>query len=159
MDFKIAGTAEGVTAIQLDTGRTAIPFGEALEQASIGRSKILNTMRIALEQWRADKQASSESFALFKIDTGRVGHVIGSGGKNLQKVQSTTGAKVEVTRDGHVLITGRHDSAIAAARANILGQSKPLKEGDVHTTTVKSKKEYGVFVSLGHQTHWCTHQS
>ena len=108
-------------------------------------------MRIALEQWRADKQASSESFALFKIDTGRVGHVIGSGGKNLQKVQSTTGAKVEVTRDGHVLITGRHDSAIAAARAHILGQSKPLKEGDVHTTTVKSKKEYGVFVSLGHQ--------
>ncbi|MEE2787666.1 MAG: S1 RNA-binding domain-containing protein [Myxococcota bacterium] len=154
MDFKIAGTRMGVTAIQLDTKRTAIPLNilsEALEQGSVSRTHILSTMNRSLEQWRSRDNTSSESFALFKVDTGRVGHVIGSGGKHLQKIQSTTQARVEVTREGHVLITGRDKAAVDAARRHVLGKSTTLKDGEIYEAKVKSKKEYGIFVSVGEQ--------
>ncbi len=162
MDFKVAGTADGVTAIQLDNKLGDLPLSllaEALEQARVGRRHILDAMAPAIEALPAQSAGRTPRHASFRIDQGRVGHVIGSGGRTLNQIQSRTGARVEVSRDGMVLLLGGSE-AIRAARREIEAIALELRAGGLYRATVRNVRDYGVFVRIAdhdglvHQSAW-----
>ncbi len=163
MDFKVAGTADGITAIQLDNKLGDLPrdlLADALEQARRGRLHILDAMAPALEALPAQSAGRTPRHASFRVDQSRVGHVIGSGGRNLNQIQSRTGARIEISRDGQVLVLGPDAEAIRQARREIEAIALELKAGGIYRSVVRSVRDYGVFVRIAdhegliHRSRW-----
>ena len=151
MDFKIAGTAEGITAIQLDNKLGALDpamLAAALDQARVGRLHILEKMAPAIEAAQASVPSHVPRYERIKVHPSRIGLVIGPGGKHLKELQARTGAKVEVNQDGTVIVMGRDRASTREAVRAIEAISIELKTGGLYLGEVRSVKDFGAFVRI-----------
>jgi polyribonucleotide nucleotidyltransferase len=151
MDFKIAGTTQGITAIQLDNKLGALDptmLAAALDQARVGRLHILDKMAAAIEEAQRTVPDHVPRYERIKVHPSRIGLVIGPGGKNLKELQSRTGAKVEVNQDGTVIVMGRDWTSTRAAVRAIQAISIELKTGGLYLGEVRTVKDFGAFVRI-----------
>lgn len=151
MDFKVAGTEEGITALQMDLKNTGISmsvFKDALEAARVGRLYVLSVMKKAIAEPRAKLSEYAPKLARISIDPEKIGMVIGSGGKVVREIQAKTGAEVEIEDDGTIIISARDPKAVDAAKEWILGITEDLKVGALYKAKVVSIKDFGAFVAV-----------
>jgi len=151
MDFKVTGTRDGITAIQMDLkvgGISTDIMHAALEQARDGRIHIIDIMEQTLSQSRPDISQYAPKMLTFKIDTEMIGEVIGPGGKNIRAIQTETGATIEIAEDGMVFVSAPDTESGEKARDIILAMTTAPEEGKVYTGTVKRLESYGAFVEI-----------
>ena len=151
MDFKVAGTAEGITALQMDIkvgGINAQILVEALEQARKGRLHILNAMTQALDKPREEINALAPRIIQIKINPDRIRDVIGPGGKIIRALVEETGAKIDVEDDGTVSIATANSEAAQAAVDRIRGLTAEAEIGATYLGTVSRIVDFGAFVEI-----------
>ena len=156
MDFKVAGTADAVTALQLDTKIEGIPsevLAAALQQAKDARLKILGVMNAAIDAPRATVAASAPKIVTFTIPLDKVGEVIGPKGKVINTIQQETGAEINVSDDGAtgIITIGSPDNAkVEDARSRILAIVDPPTAdlGATYTGRVVNIAQFGAFVNI-----------
>ncbi|MBB6228182.1 polyribonucleotide nucleotidyltransferase [Polymorphobacter multimanifer] len=151
MDFKVAGTSEGVTALQMDikiAGITEEIMKVALAQAKEGRAHILGEMAKALDTTRTEMSAHAPRIESFQIDKSKIRDVIGTGGKIIREIVATTGAKVNIDDDGTVKISSSDPAQIDAAKAWVLGIVEEPEVGKIYTGKVVSMVDFGAFVNF-----------
>jgi polyribonucleotide nucleotidyltransferase len=163
MDFKVAGTAQGITAIQMDNKIGSLPHAvmeQALEQARRGRLHVLEQMAKALDKPRPELKPSAPLVAVLNIAPNRIRDLIGPGGKVIQEIQRTSGAKVEVDDTGTVRIFAPNRAARDAARSQVLEKAGSLEVGEIYDGVVTGVKDFGAFVrirgqeGLVHRSEW-----
>jgi len=150
MDFKVTGTTEGVTALQMDikiAGITAAIMREALAQARAGRLHILDKMREALPGPRPEISARAPRILQVKIPVDKIGTVIGPGGKQIRELEAL-GATVEVAEDGTVRIYSEDSDAAKAVKAQIEALTQTAELGKEYEGVVAKTTEFGAFVTL-----------
>jgi polyribonucleotide nucleotidyltransferase len=151
MDFKVAGTAEGVTAVQMDIkigGVTREIMQNALYQARDGRLHILRAMQDALGTPRADVSAYAPRIVTLKIRPDRIRDVIGPGGKVIRGIIEETGVKIDVEDDGTVLIASADDAAMQKAVDWIRRLTAEAEVGKIYKGVVKKIMDFGAFVEI-----------
>lgn len=151
MDFKVAGTTDGITALQMDikiTSITASIMKEALAQAQKGRLHILGEMSKALEYSRSQLSTYAPKMTTFKINPSKIREVIGSGGKVIREICETTGAKVDIEDDGQVTVAGVTQEAMDAAVKMIQGIACDPEVGHIYEGKVVKVAEFGAFVNI-----------
>ncbi|NBD73674.1 polyribonucleotide nucleotidyltransferase [Patescibacteria group bacterium] len=162
MDFKVAGTTEGVTGVQMDVkvDGVAIPvLAEAFAAAKAARLHILETITEAIPAPRPDISARAPKIVTLTIKPEQIGSVIGSGGKIIQKIREDTGVEeITIEDDGSVFITGRGDTP-EAARATIEDITHEYQAGEILTGDVSRVTDFGAFVTIGHNTDGLVHVS
>src|SRR5207253_8721160 len=149
MDFKVAGTHEGITALQMDikiTGVNAQIMAEALEQAKKGRLYILGLMEKALSEPRAEISPFAPRIIKIKINPDKIRDVIGPGGKIIRALVEETGAKINVEDDGTVSIATADATAAEAAVNRIRGLTAEAEVGETYVGTVTRIVDFGAFV-------------
>ncbi len=151
MDFKVAGTAEGLTSLQMDikiTGITEEIMKVALEQAKGGRETILAEMANALTEGRAELGEFAPRIESFKIPTDKIREVIGSGGKVIREIVEKTGAKVSIEDDGTVKVASSSAKEIDAAVTWIRSITDDPEVGVIYEGTVVKTVDFGAFVNF-----------
>lgn len=151
MDFKVAGTRDGVAALQLDNKLGSLPralLERALEQARVGRAHILDCMQPAIDALPSTPPAHVPHHARTRINQGRIGVLIGPGGKRLHQIQNKTGARLEVNQDGTVLIMGKNEAATRAALRAVHEISIELVKGGIYIANISSVKGFGAFARI-----------
>ncbi len=151
MDFKVAGSHEGITALQMDikiTGVNAQIMAEALEQAKKGRLYILNAMQQALPEPRPEISPFAPRIIKIKINPDKIRDVIGPGGKVIRALVEETGAKIDVEDDGTVSIATADSAAAEAAVARIRGLTAEAEIGQTYVGTVTRIVDFGAFVEI-----------
>lgn len=151
MDFKVAGTQEGVTALQMDikvTGITREIMEQALKQAYEGRLHILGEMAKALEKAREDVSANAPKMVTIQINKDKIRDLIGPGGKNIRNICETAAVKVDISEDGNVEIAGNSSESIEKAIAMINNLVQEPEVGMVLKGTVSKLMEFGAIVSF-----------
>ena len=151
MDFKVAGTAEGLTSLQMDikiTGITEEIMKIALEQAKGGRETILAEMATALSEGRAELGEFAPRIESFKIPTDKIREVIGSGGKVIREIVEKTGAKVSIEDDGTVKVASSSAKEIDAAVTWIRSITDDPEVGEIYEGTVVKTVDFGAFVNF-----------
>lgn len=151
MDFKVAGTKNGITAIQLDIkidGLTDKIITETLDRAKTARLAILTKMLAVLTAPRAHLSQYAPKVTVVKIPTEKIGEVIGPGGKMIRQIIAATGATVDVEDDGSVLISGTDAEAVAKAVAWVEGLTKEVHVGEEYEGEVKRILPFGAFVEI-----------
>lgn len=151
MDFKVAGTELGVTSLQMDikiTGITSAIMEIALHQAKTGRAHILNEMRKALVQSRAELSSHAPRIVTIIINKSKIREVIGTGGKVIREIVETTGAKIDIEDDGTIKIASSDLSKIEAAKQRILGIASDPEVGQIYEGKVVKIAEFGAFVNF-----------
>ncbi|MGB7875094.1 MAG: polyribonucleotide nucleotidyltransferase [Anaerolineales bacterium] len=151
MDFKVAGTADGITALQMDIkigGLSADIMKEALEQARVARMAILDKMLEAIPQPRAELKDHAPRITTVKIPVDKIGALIGPGGKNIRALQEETGTKIDIEEDGTVYIAAVEGSGakLAIERIEALGESPEI--GRIYTGKVVRIENFGAFVEI-----------
>ena len=149
MDFKVAGTAQGITAIQMDIKIKGIDepiLRQALAQAHDGRMHILDKMLDALPAPRPHLSKYAPKIIHFFINPEKIGEVVGPRGKMINKIIEETGVKIDIEDDGSVFIATADDAAAQKARSIIEGIVRELKVGDVFTGKVARIMSFGAFV-------------
>jgi polyribonucleotide nucleotidyltransferase len=151
MDFKVAGTADGITALQMDikiSGLSAQIMKEALEQAKIARMSIMETMLAVLDKPRAELKPFAPRIITVKIPVDKIGALIGPGGKNIRALQEETGTKIDIEEDGTVYIasTDGVGAKEAQERVEALGDSAVI--GNIYTGKVVRIADFGAFVEI-----------
>jgi polyribonucleotide nucleotidyltransferase len=150
MDFKVAGTADGITALQMDmkiTGVSAQLLQEALEQAKAGRLQILEILRGAIAEPRAEVSDYAPRVEVIKIPKDKIGMLIGPGGKTINALQEQFGVNISVEDDGTVFVAGEGSISRDAALA-INGMMKDVEAGEIYTGKVVKTTNFGAFVEL-----------
>lgn len=151
MDFKVAGTTEGVTAIQMDIKMDGIPLpilSEALEKAKAARLHILETMTAEIAEPRENISPRAPEIITLSILPEQIGLVIGGGGKTINSIKEDTGVEeISIEEDGTIFITGRNGSAQKAAD-KIAALTKIYAVGDKATATVTRIADFGAFARL-----------
>ena len=162
MDFKVAGTRTGVTAVQMDVKVDGIPIAileEAFEKAKQARLKILAVMEAEIKIPRSDISPNAPKILILKIKPKQIGLIIGTGGKTINEIRDTTGVEgIDIEEDGTVFITGKNGSAEAAKKI-IEDMTHEYKPGDRLIGTVVKIAEFGAFVSLDAITDGLVHVS
>ena len=152
MDFKVAGTVAGITAIQLDIKAEHLPhdiMAQALERAKQARLHILKIMADAIKEPRKELSQYAPKLITIKIDPELIGKVIGPGGKMIKGIQEQTGATIEIEEDGTVFISCVGGSGHLAAKDIIETMTQPPKVGKIyHGAKVVSVKDFGAFVEI-----------
>ncbi len=151
MDFKVAGTSEGITSLQMDikiTGITEEIMKVALEQAKGGREHILGEMANALTEGRAELGEFAPRIESFKIPTDKIREVIGSGGKVIREIVEKTGAKVNIEDDGTVKVASSSAKEIDAAVKWIRSITDDPEVGEIYQGTVVKTVDFGAFVNF-----------
>ena len=149
MDFKVAGTAQGITAIQMDIKIKGIDeaiLRQALAQAHDGRMHILDKMLDALPAPRPHLSRYAPKISHFFINPEKIGEVVGPRGKMINKIIEETGVKIDIEDDGSVFIATTDDAAAQKAKSIIEGIVRELKVGDVFTGKVARIMSFGAFV-------------
>ena len=149
MDFKVAGTALGITAIQMDIKIKGIDepiLRQALSQALAGRMHILEKMLDALPAPRPNLSKYAPKIVVFKINPEKIGEVVGPRGKTINKIIEQTGVKIDIEDDGSVYIATSDEMAAKKARQIIEGITKELKVGDEFEGTVVRIMPFGAFL-------------
>ncbi|MFC4598991.1 polyribonucleotide nucleotidyltransferase [Cohnella hongkongensis] len=151
MDFKVAGTSAGITAIQMDIKIDGIDrqiLTEALDQAKEGRLFILGKMLETIKEPRQELSKYAPKILSLKINPDKIRDVIGSGGKIINKIIEDTGVKIDIEQDGTVYIASADEAANQRARAIIEGIVREVVVGEVYTGTVKRIEKFGCFVEI-----------
>lgn len=151
MDFKVAGTDTGITALQMDMKITGLPvaiIADAINQARGARLHILDKMNEAISEPRKDLSPSAPRLLTIKIDPDMIGLVIGPGGKTIKGITEQTGAKVDIDDDGTVTISSTDGAKAQQARGIIEGMTKKLSAGDVYVGKVTRIIPIGAFVEF-----------
>ena len=151
MDFKVAGTMNGITAIQMDIKIKGIDepiLRQALSQALEARLHILGKMLEALPEPRESLSKYAPKIIRFTINPEKIREVIGPGGKMINKIIAETGVKIDIEDDGRVFISTPDEEAATKARRIIEGIAKDVEVGDVYTGKVVRIMNFGVFVEL-----------
>jgi polyribonucleotide nucleotidyltransferase len=151
MDFKVAGTADGITALQMDiktAGINAMIMQEALEQARKGRMHILSVMEKALPEAREEMSPYAPRIITIKINPDRIRDVIGPGGKIIRALVEETGAKIDVEDDGTVFIASADEEAAQLAINRIRGLTAEAEIGETYLGTVSRIVDFGAFVEI-----------
>ena len=162
MDFKVAGTVEGITALQMDikiAGVTRATMEQALEQAKDARLEILEVIRAAMPEPRDTLSDFAPRMESFKIAVDKIGAVIGPGGKNVRALQEAHGVKVDIQDDGLVYVAGESGAEVALAIEKIRGMVEEPEVGRIYTGTVKRTENYGAFVEFLPGTEGMVHVS
>ncbi len=151
MDFKIAGTQNGITGIQLDLKIDGISeeiIRETLAQSREARIQILRKMLGAIP--RPAKEISAYAPRLFKthIDPDKIGLLIGPGGKTIRSIQERTGASIEIDNDGTVCIASNDEASAQAALDEVTGMTGAVEIGKIYNGTVTGIKDFGAFVEI-----------
>ena len=151
MDFKVAGTAEGINALQMDIkvgGLTQEILEQALEQARIGRLHILAKMNEVIDEPRSQMSDYAPKMLRFKIPVEKIGALIGPGGRIIRAIIEETGTSIDVQDDGSVTIGGVDSGDMERARAKVDSLTRELLVGDIFTGKVTRITNFGVFVEL-----------
>ncbi len=151
MDFKVAGTSKGVTALQMDikiAGITEKIMRDALKQAKEGRLHILQELVKVIDKPRMEISIYAPKVVHIKINPEKIGMVIGPGGKNIKKIQEETGAKIEIEDDGTVIISSILSESSQKAKTWIERMTEEIQIGKTYAGKVLSLKEYGAFVEI-----------
>ncbi|HVA66855.1 MAG TPA: polyribonucleotide nucleotidyltransferase [Elusimicrobiota bacterium] len=151
MDFKVAGTTQGITGFQMDMkieGLSIKIMTEALEQAKKARLFILDKMNAALEKPRPELSEYAPRLMRIQIPQDKIGALIGPGGKNIRRLTETYGVEVEVEEDGSVFIAGTDSEACEQAKAEVEALSQEAEIGKIYKGRVVSIKEFGAFVEI-----------
>lgn len=161
MDFKVAGTKNGVTAIQMDVKVSGIPIpvlATAFEKAKNARHQILDVITKAIPEPRKDISANAPKILVLRIDQDQIGGVIGSGGKTIKSIKEKTGAEIDIEDDGTVYVTGKDGSA-EKAKDIIESMTHEYKSGEKFEGTVMRIEAFGAFVNIGYDTDGLVHVS
>ncbi|WP_294290533.1 polyribonucleotide nucleotidyltransferase, partial [uncultured Sphingomonas sp.] len=151
MDFKVAGTSEGITSLQMDikiAGITEEIMRVALKQAHEGRAHILGEMAKALDSTRTELSAHAPRIETFSIDKSKIREVIGTGGKVIREIVATTGAKVDIDDEGVIKVSSSDQSQIEAAINWIKGLVEEAEVGKIYTGKVVNIVDFGAFVNF-----------
>ena len=151
MDFKIAGTQNGITGIQLDLKETGISediIRATLKQSREARIEILRKMLTSISRPRREISPTAPRLLRTKIAPDKIGALIGPGGKNIRGIQETTGAVIEVDDDGTVLIASTNKEAAEEALRSVEACTATVQIGKIYDGTVSSIKEFGAFVEI-----------
>ena len=151
MDFKVAGTSEGITTMQMDikvAGITQEIFEVALRQAKEGRAHILGEMNKALGETRTELSAHAPRIETIQIDKSKIRDVIGTGGKVIREIVAETGAKVDIDDEGVIKISSSDLEQIEAAKKWILGIVEEAEVGKIYTGKVVNLVDFGAFVNF-----------
>jgi polyribonucleotide nucleotidyltransferase len=151
MDFKVAGTADGITSLQMDikiAGITEEIMKKALEQAKGGRDHILGEMNKAMEAPRQELGEFAPKIETIKIAVDKIREVIGSGGKVIREITAETGAKVDIGEDGTIKIAAADQAKIDAARDWIKSIASEPEVGQIYTGKVVKIVDFGAFVNF-----------
>lgn len=156
MDFKVAGTSEFVTALQLDTKIDGIPsevLGKALTQAKAARLEVLEVMRQVIAEPRASVKGNAPKIISIEVPIDKIGEIIGPKGKNINSMQQETGAEISIDDDGTVgvvTIGAKESSAVEEARRRVLEILDPPKAevGALYQGKVVSIAKFGAFINI-----------
>ena len=151
MDFKVAGTAQGITALQMDikiSGLSTQMMTEALEQARVARTQIMEKMLEVIDRPRPELKPHAPRIVTVKIPVDKIGALIGPGGKNIRQLQEETGTKIDVQEDGTVYIAAPEGpgAKLAQERVEALGESAIV--GNIYTGKVVRITDFGAFVEI-----------
>ena len=162
MDFKVAGTREGVTALQMDikiTGVTQEIMRQALAQAKQAREFILDRMAGTISEARAELAENAPRISTVKIDPEKIGMVIGKGGETIRALESENDVQIDIEEDGTILIYATEGTKASAAIAAIESITKEPEVGDTFTGKVVKTTQFGAFVELKKGTDGLLHVS
>ncbi len=162
MDFKVAGTEKGITAIQMDIKIKGIDehiLREALDRARKGRLFILGKMAEVIKEPRKQLSPYAPKIISFTINPDKIKDVIGSGGKTINKIIDETGVKIDISDEGLVSICGVDAEMNEKAKAMILGITEEIEVGKNYTGTVVRIVQFGAFVDLGYGKEGLIHIS
>ena len=162
MDFKVAGTRDGVTALQMDikiTGVSREIMQRALEQAKRARIAILERMLQAISAPRAELAGHAPRISTIKIDPEYIGMVIGKGGETIRSLETDYDVQIDIEEDGTILIYATEGEKADAAIAAINALTKDPEVGDLYTGKVVKTTDFGAFVELKKGTDGLLHVS
>ena len=151
MDFKVAGTTEGITAIQLDTKAKYLPMAmipEVFSQAREARLKILEVLNSAIQEPREELSQFAPRILTVNIPVERIGEVIGPGGKMIRSIVERTGAKIDIEDDGTVFISSLKAEGGEEAAKIIRDMTQDVELGEEYTGTVTRLMNFGAFVEI-----------
>ena len=151
MDFKVAGTQNGITGIQLDLKVTGISeeiIRAALKQSREARIEILRKMLTTIPRPRRETAPTAPRLLRTKIAADKIGALIGPGGKNIRGIQETTGCVIEVDDEGTVLVAGSSKETAAEAMRQVEACTATVQIGKIYDGTVSSIKDFGAFVEI-----------
>lgn len=162
MDFKVGGTTEGITAIQMDVkykGLSRKMFEESLEKARKARVEIIEKMTEVIAVPRQELSPYAPKISVFTISPDKIGEVIGAGGKTINKIIDETGVKIDIEDDGSVFVTSGDADAVARATEIIKGLAYVPQVGEEFEGVVKRIMNFGVFIELVPGTEGLLHIS
>jgi len=162
MDFKISGTRDGITGIQLDLKARGLWFEEIetiFEQAKQGRMHLIDEMEKIIPAPREELSRYAPRILTVLIDPEKIGKLIGPGGKTIRSIQERTGATIDVENDGTVLIASTDGAAGESAKAEVEALCAEIKVGTVFEGKVISTKEFGAFIEIAPGTDGMCHIS
>src|SRR5438132_9545677 len=162
MDFKVCGTRDGITAIQLDIKTEGIDhqiIRDSLHRAKEARLVILDKMAETISEPRKEISQYAPRLLTIKIDPEKIGKLIGPGGKNIKKLQEDTGANVDIEDDGTVYVSAVDGAAAEKARDIIEAMTAEVKVGKIYNGKVVSIKDFGAFVEIAPETDGLCHVS
>jgi polyribonucleotide nucleotidyltransferase len=151
MDFKVAGTRDGITALQMDIKVKGISreiMSEALEQARVARNEILDVLHACIAEPRPELSTYAPQMTTMQIDPDKIGAVIGSGGKTIRSIQDETGVKIDIEDDGTVFIAAQDGQAASSARQRIEALVEEAEVGKIYTGRVVRTTDFGAFVEF-----------
>ncbi|HBU07303.1 MAG TPA: polyribonucleotide nucleotidyltransferase [Candidatus Magasanikbacteria bacterium] len=151
MDFKIAGTIDGITAIQMDTKTHGLPWDlveQTLKQAREARLQILGVMASVIAEPRKELSPYAPRIETIKIDPEKIGDVIGPGGKTIKKIIEETGVDIDIEQDGRVLITSVDSEGMQKAIKMVLDLTKEIEPGEIYEGKVVRLEDFGAFVNI-----------
>ncbi|MBR2855760.1 polyribonucleotide nucleotidyltransferase [Candidatus Saccharibacteria bacterium] len=151
MDFKVTGTTEGVTALQMDMKVHGLPveiMEKALKQSHEGRMFILEHIMSVIDKPRGELSSFAPRIEKIKISQDKIGAVIGKGGETINKITSETGAEVDISEDGLVTIAGTDAEKIAKALDWVKSLTEEPEVGKIYEGTVVTIKDFGAFVNI-----------
>lgn len=161
MDFKVAGTKDGITVIQLDVKVAGVKIPilkEALGRAKTARLQILETITTEIAKPRESISPNAPKILVTKINKDQIGMIIGPGGKNINAIREKTGTEITIEEDGTVFVTGKNDGADRAI-AIIESMTHEYKIGEMAQGEVVKIMDFGAFVKIGHETEGLVHIS
>lgn len=162
MDFKVAGTDKGITALQMDikiSGLTTQMMAEALQQAKIGRKFILDKMLEVIPAPRPELKPHAPRITIVMVPVEKIGAIIGPGGKTIRAIQEETGAKIDISDDGSVFIASDDGAAAQMARERIEALTETAEIGKIYTGKVVRTTDFGAFVEIMPGTDGMVHIS
>lgn len=151
MDFKVAGTEKGITALQLDVktlNLTSAILEKALEQSKDARGQVMKAILDTLPESRKEVSQYAPKIMVVKIPADRIGEFVGPGGKNIKKLIADTGTQIEVNDDGNVSVSGIDPEAMAKAVAWVEGFAKEVTPGEIYEGEVVRIMPFGAFVNI-----------